>query len=137
VTTADERDQAAARARARELAVADALVSIGRALTLLGTRLSDIHDEDTGEGAVASIEQATVGADVPRGGLGPRQLAVLALGGFDSTVGLSAGDVETATGLQRPNVHKLLQRLTELGHLVQVPDGRPTRWRRPMAPGSR
>jgi hypothetical protein len=67
----------------------------------------------------------------PRGGLGPRQLTVLGLGGFDSLAALFAGDVETATGLQRPNVHKMLQRLTELGHLVQVPDERPARWRRP------
>jgi hypothetical protein len=130
VTTADERDRAAARDRARRLAVADALVAIGGALTLLGTRLSDIHPEDTGDEAVASIEQSATGVDVPRGGLGPRQLAVLALGGFDSPVGLSAGDVGTATGLQRPNVHKMLQRLTELGHLMQVPDERPARWRR-------
>jgi CRP-like cAMP-binding protein len=137
VTTADERARSAAREKARELALADALVSIGRALTLLGTRLSGIHDEDTGDEAAATIEQSTIGADVPRGGLGPRQLAVLALGGFDNPVGLSAADVETATGLRRPNVHKLLQRLTELGHLVQVPDERPTRWRRPTAGNSR
>jgi hypothetical protein len=131
VTTADDRARAAARDRARELAVGDALVSIGRALTLLGTRLSDIHDEEAGDEAVATIEQSTTRVDVPRGGLGPRQLTVLALGGFDSPLGLSAGDVQTATGLQRPNVHKLLQRLTELGHLEQVPEERPTRWRRP------
>lgn len=132
MTTADESERAAARDRARELAVADALVSIGRALTLLGTRLSGIHDEDTGDAAVATIEQSTTGADVPRGGLGPRQLTVLALGGFDSEEGLSAGDVGTATGLQRPNVHKMLQRLTELGHLEVVPHERPARWRRPQ-----
>jgi hypothetical protein len=136
VTTAEERDRAAARDRARELAVADALVSIGRALTLLGSRLSDIHDEDTRDAAVATIEQSTTGADVPRGGLGPRQLTVLALGGFDSPAGLSSGDVETATGLQRPNVHKMLQRLTELGHLEQLPDERPARWRRSHPSGS-
>jgi hypothetical protein len=111
--------------------VADALVSIGRALTLLGTRLAAVHDEDGGEDAPAEVEVATLGADLPRGGLGPRQLAVLALGGFDTPTGLSVADVETATGLQRPNVHKLLQRLTELGHLEQVPDERPARWRRP------
>ena len=69
-------------------------------------------------------------------GLGPRQLTVLALGGFDIPTGLSAGDVETAIGLQRPNVHKMLQRLTELGHLVQVPDERPARWRRPHSAGN-
>jgi hypothetical protein len=45
--------------------------------------------------------------------------------------GLSAADVETATGLQRPNVHELLQRLTELSHVERVPEERPTRWRRP------
>ena len=69
-------------------------------------------------------------------GLGPRQLTVLALGGFDSPAGLSAGAVETATGLQRPNVHKMLQRLTELGHLLQVPDERPARWRPPHSAGN-
>lgn len=37
-----------------------------------------------------------------------------------------------ATGLKRPNARQLLQRLTELGHLEQVPDERPARWRRPQ-----
>ena len=110
--------------------MADALVSIGRALTLLGTRLSAVYDDDTGEDAVAVVDRAALGAEVPRGGLGPRQLAVLALGGLDTLAGLAVADVETATGLQRPNVHKLLQRLTELGYLEQVPDERPARWRR-------
>lgn len=121
----------AARERARELAVADALVSIGRALTLLGTRLAGVHDEDTGEESPLAVDPATLGAELPRGGLGPRQLAVLGLGGLDTPMGLAVADVETATGLQRPNVHKMLQRLTELGHLEQVPDERPARWRRP------
>ena len=58
----------AARERARELALADALVSIGRALTLLGTRLSDIHEPDTGDAAMSAIEKATTGADIPRVG---------------------------------------------------------------------
>ncbi|MCZ2849024.1 MarR family transcriptional regulator [Modestobacter sp. VKM Ac-2978] len=130
MTDADRQGGATAPDRARELAFADALVSIGRALTLLGARLADLHAEDTGDRAAATFEQSMVRADAPRGGLGPRQLEVLALGGFDSPVGLSAADVETATGLQRPNVHKLLQRLTELGHLEQLPDERPARWRR-------
>ena len=134
MTTSDEAARAGARDRARELALADALVSVGRALTLLGTRLSDLHDEDTGDETAAAIAQSTTGADVPRGGLGPRQLAVLALGGLKTSVGLTAADVESATGLQRPNVHKLLQRLTELGHLEQVPNERPARWRRPRLP---
>lgn len=114
--------------------MADALVSVGRALTLLGTRLAAVHDEDTGEESPLAVDPAALGAELPRGGLGPRQLAVLALGGLDTPVGLAAVDVETATGLQRPNVHKLLQRLTELGHLEQVPEERPTRWRRPQRP---
>ena len=115
--------------------MADALVSIGRALTLLGTRLSAVHDEDTGGEAAAAVEQAAAGVSLPRNGLGPRQLAVLALGGLETSVGLAVADVETATGLKRPNVHKLLQRLTELGHLEQVPDERPARWRRPQPAG--
>ncbi|MGR7023281.1 MarR family transcriptional regulator [Geodermatophilus sp. URMC 62] len=105
--------------------MADALVSTGRALTLLGTRLAAVHDEDA-----AAVEVVTLRAELPRGGPGPRQLAVLALGGFDTPAGLSVADVETATSLQRPNVHKLLQRLTELGHLEQLPDERPARWHR-------
>ncbi len=56
---------------------------------------------------------------------------MLALGGLETPAGLAVADVETATGLQRPNVHTLLQRLTELGHLEHVPDERPTRWRKP------
>jgi hypothetical protein len=117
VTTVEERGRAAARDRARELAVADALVSIGRALTLLGSRLSDIHDEDTRDAAVATIEQSTTGADVPRGGLGPRQLTVLALGGFDSPAGLSSGDVETRQAAE-PVV---VLRWTADGHRRQAP----------------
>src|SRR4051812_41859406 len=104
------RSENGAAARARELAMADALVSIGRALTLLGTRLAAVHDEDDGDAATVAVEPATLGAELPRGGLGPRQLAVLGLGGLDTPMGLAVADVETATGLQRPNVHKLLQR---------------------------
>lgn len=126
---------AASRARARDLAVADALVAVGRALTLLGSRLHDVHadpepeqlDEDEASEAAAS------GAAIPRGGLGPRQLAVLALGGLNSPTGLSAGDVVTATGYKRPNVYPLLERLAELGYLEVVPDEQPTRWRKPQA----
>lgn len=113
--------------------MADALVSIGRALTLLGTRLAAVHDDDSGEAVrPPAAEPAALGAELPRGGLGPRQLSVLGLGGLNTLTGLAVADVETATGLQRPNVHKLLQRLTELGHLEQVPDERPARWRRPQ-----
>lgn len=117
--------------------MADALVSIGRALTLLGTRLAAVHDEGTGEDAAAGVEVAMLGAELPRTGLGPRQLAVLALGGLETSAGLAVADVETATGLKRPTVHKLLQRLTELGQLEQVPDERPARWRRPQSAGRR
>lgn len=69
---------------AREMAVADAPVSIGRALTLLGTRLAAVHDDATGEESPLPVEPAVLGAELPRGGLGPRQLAVLALGGLDA-----------------------------------------------------
>jgi len=114
---------------------ADALFSVGRALPQLGSRLHDVHadpepepsDEDQSSGAAAS------GAAIPRGGLGPRQLAVLALGGLSSPTGLPAGDVVTATGHKRPNVYPLLERLADLGYLEVVPDEQPIRWRKPQA----
>lgn len=136
MTQHSDDDRAAARTRAKDLAVADALVSIGRAITLLGTRLAAVHDDGPEDAARLAVEPAALGAELPKGGLGPRQLAVLALGGLDAPLGLAVAEVETATGLQRPNVHKLLQRLTELGHLEQVPDERPARWRRPAAAGA-
>jgi DNA-binding IclR family transcriptional regulator len=46
---------------------------------------------------------------------------------------MTAGDVVTATGFKRPNVYPLLERLTELGYLEQVPDEQPVRWRRTRA----
>lgn len=70
---------------------------------------------------------------IPRGGLGPRQLAVLALGGLKTSTGMSAGHVVTATGYKRPNVYPLLERLTELGYLEIIPEEQPTRWRKPQA----
>lgn len=124
----------AARERARDLAVADALVAVGRALTLLGSRLHDVHAEpepESPEGKEPSEETAS-NAVIPRGGLGPRQLAVLALGGLMTGAGMSAGDVVTATGYRRPNVYPLLERLTELGYLEVVPDEQPSRWRKPQ-----
>ena len=117
-------------ARARELAVAEALVSIGQALTLLGSRLSDLHAPASQRQRVAADAQAVPCAAVPRGGLGPRQLAVLGLGGLSTPTGMSAGEVVTATGLKRPNVYAVLERLTELGYLEPVPDEQPARWRR-------
>ncbi len=117
-------------ARARELAVAEALVSIGQALTLLGSRLAELHAPAAQREAVAAEEPAVPGAAVPRGGLGPRQVAVLGLGGLSTPTGMSAGDVVTATGLKRPNVYSVLERLTELGYLEPVPDEQPARWRR-------
>lgn len=68
---------------------------------------------------------------VPRGGLGPWQPAALAVGGLNSTLGMSPGDVVTATGHKRRNVCPLMERLTELGYFEQVPDEQPTRWRKP------
>jgi hypothetical protein len=132
VTQGLESERAAARERAKELAVADAMVSIGRALTLLGTRLAAVHDDDASDGERAAVQPAALGAELPKGGLGPRQLAVLALGGLDTPMGMSVPEVQTATGLERPNLHKMLRRLTELGQLEQVPDERPARWRKPQ-----
>ena len=116
--------------RARELAVAEALVSIGQALTLLGSRLSELHAPAAERATAAAEAPAVPGAAVPRGGLGPRQVAVLGLGGLSTPEGMSAGDVVTATGLKRPNVYTVLERLTELGYLEPVPDEQPARWRR-------
>jgi hypothetical protein len=126
--------RAVARERARDLAVADALVSIGQALTLLGSRLADVHAQSQSESSEESSEPQwqVPGAAVPRGGLGQRQLAVLALGGLSTPLGLSAGDVVTATGYKRPNVYPLLERLTDLGYLEVVPEEQPTRWRKPQ-----
>jgi IclR helix-turn-helix domain len=117
-------------AQARELAVAEALVSIGQALTLLGSRLSELHAPAAHRETAAAEAPAVAGVAVPRGGLGPRQLAVLGLGGLSAPTGMSAGDVVTATGLKRPNVYAVLERLTELGYLEPVPDEQPARWRR-------
>lgn len=136
----ESEPRAVARERARDLAVADALVSIGQALTLLGSRLADVHaqPQPQSEASEESPEPQwqVPGAAVPRGGLGQRQLAVLALGGLSTPLGLSAGDVVTATGYKRPNVYPLLERLTELGYLEVVPEEQPTRWRKPQ-PGDR
>ena len=126
----------AALTRARDLAFAEALVSIGQALTLLGSRLSTVHGAPAGAGRAVKPsvngtgQPAAAGAAVPRGGLGERQRTVLALGGLDAETGMSAGDVVVATGFKRPNVHPLMARLVELGHLEQVPDEQPVRWRR-------
>lgn len=111
----------------------DALVAIGRALTLLGSRLHDVHaDPRESLPDADDATEAVPGGAVPRGGLGPRQLAVLALGGLNTRLGMSAGDVVTATGYKRPNVYPLLERLAELGYLEQVPNEQPTRWRKPQ-----
>ena len=131
-TVVHDDDRQATRDRARDLAVADALVSIGRALTLLGSRLHDVHADHAESLDSDEPEAAVSDAAVPRGGLGPRQLAVLALGGLNTPTGLSAGDVVTATGYKRPNVYPLLERLTELGYLEPVPDEQPARWRKPQ-----
>jgi hypothetical protein len=87
--------------------------------------------QDSPQTTSAPPMAVTPGAAVPRGGLGPRQLAVLALGGLDAATGLSVGDVVTATGFRRPNVYPLMERLTELGYLEPVPDEQPARWRKP------
>jgi hypothetical protein len=122
--------------------VGDAVITIGRALTLLGTRLRDVHD--LGDAApprpTAGAPQAPAPPDTPpavvrRGGLGPRQLAVLALGGLDTPVGLAASDVMKALNYRRPNAHTVLDRLTELGCVELVSDQRPARSRKPQPAG--
>ena len=109
-----------------------ALVSIGQALTLLGSRLSDVYGAPSGARPVTKASSPTPasGRTEPRGGLGQRQRTVLALGGLDADTGMTAGDVVIATGFKRPNVYPLLERLTELRYLEQVPDEQPVRWRR-------
>lgn len=72
---------------------------------------------------------------VPRNGMGPRQLAVLALGGLDTELGLAVSDVMKALNYRRPNAHTVLDRLTDLGYLERVPDEQPTRWRKLDEPG--
>lgn len=63
----------------------------------------------------------------------PRQLAVLALGGLDTELGLAVPDVMKALNYRRPNAHTVLDRLTDLGYLERIPDEQPTRWRKPQA----
>lgn len=120
-------------AREREQAWAEAFITIGRALTTLGLRLRDPHTGDAapppGKSAPLPVEVASAGA-VPKGGLGPRQHAVLALGGLDSEQGLSAGEVATAVGINQANAQNVLKRLEGLGYLEAVADERPARWRR-------
>ena len=77
--------------------MADTLVSIGLALTLLGSRLPDVHAEPDGErpevaAMTAEPQWQVPGATVPRGGLGPRQRAVPALGGLGTPRGMTTAD---------------------------------------------
>jgi DNA-binding transcriptional ArsR family regulator len=123
------RAGAAETDRARELAVADALVGVGRALTTLGLRLRELDDDAPPVAAPLPVEVASAGA-VPRGGVEPRQLAVLSLGGLGTDRGMSAGEVATAAGLTQPNAQNVLKRLEGLGYLTRVVGERPARWRR-------
>jgi hypothetical protein len=69
----------------------DALMAIGRVLTLLGSRLHGVHRPGGGAPRAHDASETTVpGAAIPRDGLGPRQLAVLALGGLKTPTGSSA-----------------------------------------------
>lgn len=99
-------------------------------LTRLTTPLVQVDDDRdaarTGHGIWRwqrrSAPRSTLpGATVPRGGLGPRQLSVLRLGGLRTPTGMAAGNVVTATGFTRPHVYPLVERLTELGYRVPGP----------------
>jgi DNA-directed RNA polymerase specialized sigma24 family protein len=111
--------------------LADALVGVGRALTTLGLRLRELDGDAVSQAAANElpVEVAATGA-LPKGGLGPRQRAVLALPGLVATHGLSAADVAKAVNVTQGNAHNVLKRLEELGYLEAVKGERPARWRR-------
>lgn len=125
--------------RARDLAWAEALVGLARVAATLSTRLRAIHADTAGDGlgedreGGRATEVTAAVSRVPRGGLGPRQEAVLALGGLDAEPGMTTGEIATAVGSARTNTHKLLVRLEDLGALERMPDERPARWRRAVA----
>lgn len=124
-------------ARARDLAWAEALAGLSRVAATLSTRLHEMHragapTEGTAAGptaAVAAVAPVRSGR-IPRGGFGPRQREVLALGGLESVHGLSAGEVGRALDIRQQNAHSTLAGLEKLGQLERVPDERPARWRR-------
>jgi DNA-binding MarR family transcriptional regulator len=113
------------------MAFADALDEGARVLMRLSARLRALHASEPASPPVPS----PAGPELPRArSLGPRQLAVLALGGLSDRLGLSAADVAKALGYTTPNATNLLKRLEELDLLVRIAGERPARWRR-RAPG--
>jgi hypothetical protein len=121
-------------ARDRDLAWAEAFAGLARVASTLSTRLRQIHE--TPELAPPSPGRALSTRSPaddrgPRGGLGPRQLAVLSMLALDSELGVSASDVVKAQGWTAPNSNTVLNSLEKVGALERVPDERPIRWRRP------
>lgn len=120
-----------AGADGRDAAIADALDEAARGLLRLATRLR------APEAAPAGADRAAAPPGLPAvpsrragRGLGDRQMAVLGLGGLDTTAGLAASEVASALGYTPPNATNILKRLADLGYLEPVRGERPARWRR-------
>ena len=127
-------------ARARDLAWAEALAGLSRVAATLSTRLHEMHRPAApAAGATTELIDAATSAPpvrsgrIPHGGFGPRQRAVLALGGLDSAHGLSAGEVGRVLDIRQQNAHSTLTGLENLGQLMRIPGERPIRWRRARA----
>jgi hypothetical protein len=125
-------------ARARDLAWAEALSGLSAVAATLAARLKEVHAApapDPGQALAAAGSPGRLDAKAPtmrpRGGFGPRQLAVMDLDGIAEKRGVCASDVADTLGYRVPNAHSLLNRLEKLGALERVPDQRPARWRRP------
>lgn len=131
------------RNRQRDLAWVEAFAGLSRVAATLSVRLRAVHEVDQSAAAAAAVPSPTnerarpaqrpATARLPRGGFGPRQQSVLALGGLDAEMGLAAAEVANAIGSTASNTHKLLVGLEGLGALERVPDERPVHWRRSQA----
>ena len=127
-----------AATRARDLAWAEAFAGLARVSATLSTRLRQIHAESTDAAGSSGEEPSALErprpapgrARQPKGGFGPRQQTLLALGGLDLPEGLSAPEVAASLGWARSNAHGVMTRLEELGALHRLPDERPARWTR-------
>lgn len=126
-------------ARERDAVIADALDEAARVLVRLSARLRALHDSDrdtdrAADKAAAPPPPAPARAERRRAqGLGPRQMAVLALGGLGDELGLAASEVGKALGYTPSNATNILKRLEGMDYVVRVPGERPARWRRPTA----
>jgi CRP-like cAMP-binding protein len=117
-------------ARARDIALAEALDEGARVLMRLSGRLRALHAAES-DPAHALAAPSAAAVRLPRAqGLGQRQLAVLGLGGLGDPRGLAAADVAKALGYTPANATNLLKRLEDREHLERVAGERPIRWRR-------